>query len=167
MFSDQKATATEIEPNRRFEAKWGRAQAVLQGIVGLIVLAGLLGIFGDGWLSTTSRSFTSVPLSVTYQRLLRANAPSEIIIRASAPLPAETLEIGVGSSLLDDASITTTEPGAKDVAATPEGITYRFVLGRERTGTIKLRLAPRLPGRTTAVLSVAGEDLSLPLFIYP
>ena len=109
MISSQKATETEFEPNPKFEFAWSRAQTLLHALIGLVILAGLLGAFGNGWLSKSNRSFTAVPLSVTYQRFMRANAPNELILTATAPLPAETIEIGIGSELLDSASISVTQ----------------------------------------------------------
>ena len=71
MISDPEATDTQIEANQGFERVWSRAQIGLQGLIAIAVVAGLAGLFGDGWFSTTTRAFPSMPLSVTYERLLR------------------------------------------------------------------------------------------------
>ena len=167
MISPLDAAETELEPNNGFEARWSRVQTILQGLIGLIVVAGLIGVFGQGWLSKAAQAFPAAPLNVTYERLLRANAPAEIIVAVTRPLASEMLQIEVGSDLLDHASINATQPRATSVDATPLGVTYSFRLGPERQGSITFKLAPRRVGRVEAELSSQGDRLRLPLFIYP
>lgn len=167
MMTSTEATETEIEPNTGFEAWWSRAQTILQGLIALIVVAGLAGLFGQGWLSKVTQAFPSAPLEVTYERLLRANAPTEMTIAVTRPLAEETLRVELGSDLLDHASIGSTQPRAVSVDATPHGVTYTFRLGPERQGTILFKMAPRVVGPIQAKLSAQGADLTLPLFIYP
>lgn len=167
MVSDPEASDIEIEANPGFEVVWSRAQLVLQWVIGATVCAGLLGVFGDGWLSTATRAFPNVPLSVTYQHLLRANAPADLTLATTGHLPADTLELGVGSELLDRGSIGSTQPGAMGVSATAEGETYTFRLGPDHAGHIMLKLSVRKPGPVDMVLTANGEQLVLPLFAFP
>jgi hypothetical protein len=167
MISSAEATETQIEANPGFESKWSHAQTVLQALIGLVVLVGLIGAFGQGWLSKVTQTFPTLPLSVTYERLLRANAPTEMKVAVTQPLPSETLRVDLGADLLDHASISSTQPRAESVDATPNGVTYTFRLGPERQGTVLFKLAPRRVGRVEAELSTQGEHLLLPLFIYP
>lgn len=167
MVSDPEASDIEIEANQGFEVIWSRAQLVLQWLIGATVCAGLLGMFGDGWLSTTTRAFQSVPLSVTYQRLLRANAPADLTLATTGRLPEDTLELGVGSELLDRGSIGSTQPGAANVSATAKGETYTFRLGPDHAGHFMLKLSARKPGPIDMVLTANGERLVLPLFVFP
>ncbi|GJE15169.1 hypothetical protein [Methylobacterium longum] len=167
MVSDPEASDIEVEANQSFEVVWSRVQLVLQWLIGIIVCAGLLGVFGDGWLSTTTRAFPSVPLSITYQRLLRANAPSDLTLAITGRLPGEALELSVGSELLDRGSIGSTQPGAADVSTTAQGVTYRFRLGPDHAGHVMLKLSLRQPGPVDMVLTANGERLALPLFVYP
>ncbi|WP_264048272.1 hypothetical protein [Methylobacterium flocculans] len=167
MITSADATETEIEPNTGFEAWWSRAQTILQSLVALIVVAGLAGLFGQGWLSKATGTFPNTPLAVTYERLLRANAPTEMIVAVTRPLTEDILRVELGSDLLDHASIGSTQPRAVSVDATPHGVTYTFRLGPERQGKVMFKLAPRIVGSVQAKLSAHGEDLMLPLFIYP
>ena len=104
---------------------------------------------------------------MSYERLLRANAPTEMKVEVTEPLPSETLRVDLGADLLNHASIGSTQPRAEAVDATPNGVTYTFRLGPGRQGTVIYKLAPRRVGRVEAALSSQGEQLSLPLFIYP
>lgn len=167
MVSDPEASDIEIEANQGFEVIWSRAQLVLQWLIGAVVLAGLLGAFGDGWLSTTTRAFPTMPLSVTYQRVLRANAPTDLTLAITGRLPGEALELGVGSELLDRGSIGSTQPGAANVSTTAQGVTYTFRLGPDHGGHVMLKLSVRRPGPVDMVLTANGERLVLPLFVFP
>ncbi|MDR7035987.1 hypothetical protein J2X36_000723 [Methylobacterium sp. BE186] len=167
MISSTEATQTQIEPNPGFERHWSRAQSVLQSLIALVVVAGLAGLFGQGWLSRMTRTFPTQPLTVTYERLLRANAPAEMKVSATQPLPGDMLRVEIGADLLDHVSINATQPRAASVDATPDGVTYTFRLGPERQGSVLFKLAPSRVGRVDGSISAQGERLSLPLFIYP
>lgn len=167
MMSDPEGSDIAIEANQGFELVWSRAQLTLQVMIGIVVLTGLAGVFGDGWLSTATRAFPSVPLTVTYQRLLRANAPSDLTLAINGRLSGEALELGVGAQLLDRGSIGSTQPGAVEVSTTAQGVTYRFRLGPDHAGHVMLKLLVRQPGPLDMVLTANGEKLALPLFVYP
>ena len=167
MVSDPEASDIEIEANQGFEVVWNRVQLVLQWLIGAVVCAALLGAFGDGWLSTTTRAFPNAPLSVTYQRLLRANAPTDLTVAIAGRLSGDTLQLGVGAELLDRGSIGSTQPGAAEVSATAQGETYIFRLGPDHAGHIMLKLSVRKPGPVDLVLTANGERLVLPLFVFP
>ncbi|GJE46700.1 hypothetical protein [Methylobacterium soli] len=167
MISSAQATETQIEANTGFETQWSRAETALQGLIGLIIAAGLLGAFGNGWLSASTKAFAHEPLSVTYQHLLRANAPTDLIVDVTRALHSEKLQIDVGSDLLDHASIGATQPSAVSVDATPRGVTYTFNLGLEKQGSITFKLSPRKVGPVAAKLTVRGDQIDLPLFVYP
>lgn len=167
MFQSTKGLETEVEANTGFESQWNRVQTVLQALIGLVVAAGLAGLFGNGWLSSTTQAFAAQPLSVTYQRLLRANAPTDLVLTVERPLAGESLTVQVGAELLAHASIGSTEPRATAVQATPRGVRYRFDLGPDHQGSVTFRLAPRKVGPVEARLAVEGDALALTLFIYP
>ncbi|MEE7493154.1 hypothetical protein [Methylobacterium oryzae] len=167
MVSDPEGSDIEIEANQGFESVWSRAQFLLQVVIGAVVCAGLLGMFGNGWMSTSTRHFSGMPLAVTYQRLMRANAPADLIVAITGRLPGDVLELGVGSELLDRASIGSTRPGAAAISATAKGETFTFRLGPDHAGHITLKLSVRRPGPVGMTLLANGERLELPLFVYP
>ncbi|MGH1571297.1 hypothetical protein ACRAWG_12140 [Methylobacterium sp. P31] len=167
MISNQDATDSQIEANPKFEVWFFRAQTVLQWLIGAVILAGVLGAFGEGWLSTETRSFPDLPLTVTYQRFLRASKPTNFELKATAPLSRDTLDVGVGSELLKRAWVNITEPGSVGVRATTEGLTYTFRLGAHRDGVIILKVSAQRVGPVDAVLTAEGKQLTLPLFVYP
>lgn len=167
MISDPEATDTQIEANQGFERVWSRAQTALQLLIALMIVAGLAGFFGDGWFSTTTRAFPSVPLSITYERLLRANAPTDLTLAINGRLPEDTLELGIGSELLGRGSISSTQPGATDISTTAQGVTYTLRLGPDHRGHIMMKLSVRKPGPVDMVVTVNGDRVVLPLFVYP
>ncbi|GEP07832.1 hypothetical protein [Methylobacterium oxalidis] len=167
MISSTDATEIQLEANPGFERRWNHVQTALQCLIALFVSAGLVGLFGQGWLARATKAFDRAPLQVHYERLLRANAPTEVRVTVASPLPSETLQIGVGSELLEHASINSTQPRAASIDATASGVTYSFRLGPDRQGAITFKLAPRRIGWIVAQLSSQGEQLDLPLLIYP
>ncbi|MGH1572093.1 hypothetical protein ACRAWG_17130 [Methylobacterium sp. P31] len=83
------------------------------------------------------------------------------------PVPDGALTLGVGSGLLERASVGSTQPGAAEVTTTARSETYTFRLGPDHTGHITMKLTVRRPGPVDMVLTANGERLVLPLFIYP
>lgn len=69
-------SGTDVETAPQFERSWSIAQRALQ--VGLLVflIAGIAGVFGGGWLSTTTVAVG--PFDVTYERFVRKSVPFRI-----------------------------------------------------------------------------------------
>ncbi len=167
MLSKTEATESDLEPNTAFEVGWYRFQVGLQILIGIIIIAGLAGAFGNGMLSRAASRFPGAPISLTYERFLRANAPADFVLKLEEPLPKECLEVAIGARLLDHVSIGSTQPRARSVDATPQGVTYTFDLTPERQGSITFRISPRKVGSLDADMTVAGARLTLPLLVYP
>jgi hypothetical protein len=161
------AGATELHTHHRFETHWNRVQIAVETLVGLVVLAGLLGLFGDGWLSRATRPLPGTPLVVHYDRFLRAGAPARLSVEIRDPVEQDTIEVGLGAALLERVSVDATQPRADEVDATPSGVTYRFHLGPEHKGSLLFTLSPREYGRVPATLTALGRTVDLSLLIYP
>ncbi|GJD63102.1 hypothetical protein [Methylobacterium frigidaeris] len=172
MLSQSDDTATEIRTFPVFERRWNWFQTGVQSAIGVVIAAGLAGLFGDGPLAHAERAVPDTPIVLRYDRFLRAGLPSQMRVAITRPLDAEHLDgehlaIGLNAAFLEHVSVTATQPRAEAVDATPGGVTYRFRLGPERRGDITLMLSPREAGTVAARVSALGRPVDLPLLIYP
>ncbi|MGY2050465.1 hypothetical protein [Methylobacterium sp. JK268] len=167
MMEGSNATATDLQTNRGFESAWNRVQIGVEALVGLVVVAGLLGLFGDGWLARAEQPLAGTPLVLRYDRFLRVGAPSRLVVDIWAPVRDDALAVTVGADLLRKISIDATQPRAEAVDATPSGVTYRFRLGPEHAGQILFTLSPRDPGPVAASVTALGRRADFFLLIYP
>ncbi|MFE1599668.1 hypothetical protein [Methylobacterium sp. ID0610] len=159
--------ATEITTHRGFEEKWNWLQAIIQGLIGLAIAAGLAGMFGDGPLAHARQPVPGTPLVLRYERFMRAGAPARLTVVLTQPLAQDQVEVGLDADFLEHVSVDATQPRAEAVDATPAGVTYRFRLGPERQGGIAFMLSPRGYGSVDAVVSSLGGRATLHLLIYP
>ena len=70
----------EIDSDPNFEEKWSCIQKVARGIMVVLVLAGLAGVFGRGPLSKTTAEAQGVRLRVQYERFPRFRTPATLEI---------------------------------------------------------------------------------------
>lgn len=160
LFADNKSS-------QRFERGWNVLQLIIEISVGLIVLAGLAGLLGTGPLSSHVELFRTIPLQVSYQRIMRRTVASEIKMRAMAPLSSQTLEIELPNKLTDAVDVTSTSPRSVAMRAEADGIVYVFQLGQEKLGTIIFSVKPRSPGWIDSTLRANGQVLPLHTLVLP
>ena len=74
----------EIDVDERFQRRAWRAERVGWAVMLGLVLAGMLGAFGEGWLSRTSTDVVGGRLRVDYERIARHGSPATLRV-ALAP----------------------------------------------------------------------------------
>ena len=163
----QQPRFADLDPSERFESGWNRLQTGVEVMVGLIVLAGLAGLLGNGPLSPRVETFGSMPLQMTYQRVLRRTAPSQIEIRTTAPLPDDQLEVELPNALATDMDVVATSPRSAAMRAERDGIVYTFALGVSRQGTITFTVKPRSAGLVRSVVKSGAAEAMLRQVVLP
>jgi hypothetical protein len=157
----------DVTPHQRFERGWNRLQTIIEIIVALIVFAGLLGLFGDGPLSTARTRFKDQPITIDYDRMLRRTVQSEMTIALTRPIASPTLTIELPNSFLRGMDIVSTSPRSSAMRAETDGVSYVFDLGDAREGEIILSMKPRLFGPLRSTIKALGSDITLDQFVFP
>ncbi len=161
-----------VEPHERFERGWNRLQQGIEVGVAVIVCAGLAGVFGGGPLSTYTGRFHSVPVGITYQRLLRRTVQTRLVLRLVGPVgrPAPgggVVEVRLPTAFTDHFDVVSTSPRSLTMRAEVDGVTYAFALGPAREGEIVFNAKPRSSGLIDATITVDGAGEVLRQFVYP
>ena len=161
-----------IEPHERFERGWNRLQQGIEIGVAVVVCAGLAGLFGSGPVSSYSGRFQSIPVRLTYERLLRRTVQSEVVLNIDGPIGKPTLggsvvEVTLPTVFTHHFDVVSTSPRSLTMRADAEGVTYTFELGPAHKGEIIFTAKPRSPGLVDASIIVDGARQPLRQFVYP
>ncbi|HEU4684777.1 MAG TPA: hypothetical protein VFS39_09785, partial [Nitrospira sp.] len=101
----------DIHQDLAFQRRSWRLQRVGWGVLAVIALAGLLGLFGQGPFSRTTAADPSLPFSVEYDRFARFRSPMilRILLNEEHP-PRAMLDVWVSRAYLDHVQITGITP---------------------------------------------------------
>jgi hypothetical protein len=115
----------QLEHDQRFHEREWRAGTVTWFLLLALIVATLLGAFGDGWLSRARAGDPESALSVEYERIARFGSAQRLVVHAR-PGPDGMVRLRMGPSLVDAFHVVriTPEPAAAALAA--DGLDYRF-----------------------------------------
>lgn len=144
-------------------------------LIALIVVAGAVGLFGGGPLSSATATATSgsATFEVQYEKWNRQNHVSLMVVRVHAPgATGEDLNVTFSRDMAEIATIRSSSPSAEGGVG-PDGILYGFPVDDwSEPVTISLEYIPEENGRVAPVATIQAGDLApvklrLPQFIYP
>jgi hypothetical protein len=129
------------------------------------ILAGLAGVFGGGWLSSSVVRIGS--MEVTQDRFARKTVPFRIIVRSVDPVPASPIEVTLGPELAEKAAIIRTIPTAISTKEVSDGIKFAFASENPKP-QITISVQPDRFGFFDWKLKIEGVgEASLFQIIYP
>lgn len=159
-----------VEPDDAFSRRQAVAQRVGQLLLVVVVLAALVGVFGDGPVSTAQRTTASGALTAEYQRFARHQGQSSLHVHVA---PA-AVEQGTATVVLAEDYVTANEveqvsPQPDAVTAVPGGLAYVFdVDGRSTSLDVRFDVRPDDVGLLRFGVGVDGDEpLQLWQLIYP
>lgn len=156
-----KKAADLVEQEYGFLEKEWRTLRIGWFALVLFVLAGVLGLFGDGPLSKVT-SETSIGV-VRYERFLRHSSPSAIIIESELPLNDSSVYIN--RNYLKSVKIEQIEP--RPVSASLTGDRVRFRFGSRESRQIIFHISPYQGSGTQPLeLGISGKKEVFNQFIY-
>lgn len=159
------AEGTDVETAPRFDRFWWMTLRVLQASLALFILAGLAGVFGGGWLATSTIHVGA--FEVTYERFARKSVPFRIRVRATEPANSEELRVSVGRELVDHVGIVRTIPTAAASIGTSSGTEFVFKQTPDTMSDIAITMQPDRFGWFNWTLRIGQNEMSLFQIIYP
>jgi len=138
------------------------------GIFGLILVAALLGIFGEGPLARAKAGRPNSVLWIDYDRFVRYQAPMVLKVHVAAgnnSLPA----LWLARDYLDRVDVEHISPEPERVKVGRDSLIYIFNVARtNEEATITFHLKPTGYGKTPVRLGlVDGPQMDFTQFIYP
>ncbi len=153
-----------------FQVREWRIDRIGWLVMGLIVIAGLLGVWGGGLAGDATVSAGDGSMSVSYDRFVRNLGESTLV----AEFPPGSAEEGSVSLALDQAYLTSNE--VQSVTPEPDSVTardgrfvYEFSAAGDAALTVRFDLRPSSGAgvRTATIESGSGGQASLWQFVYP
>jgi hypothetical protein len=133
-------------------------------VMALIVVAALLGLFGDGPLSRTTTG--NEPLRLEYNRFVHRNAPERL--RVSVAAAGDEVRLWVSRGYLEQVELREVSPRPDRVE--PAGDRDEFVFRVARPGrpfTVIFRVEPEALGSVAGRVGVGDDAVDFRQFVYP
>ncbi len=158
-----------LEANLRSQRKSWAVQGVAFVVFGLILIAGLLGLFGRGGFSHREQSNSDGSLSVEYERFLHMESPESLKFRVRDSGQNGSLKLWISSSYFESVMVQHIIPEPKSVHAEGNRFVFEFSAPEPKTSMlVKISLKPEKPGALSFLTGVGDHPpLSVNQFVYP
>lgn len=153
---------------RHHRAAW-RAERIGWGVMAILLVAAMLGLFGDGPLSR-ARAGSDRAFGIEYHRLVRSSAPSLYRVHVQPSMVRDgTLRLRIDRTLVDRMELESIVPAPEQETLGPGYTEFTFLLAPgARPAVIDLRYRPATFGVVRGRISIAGEHaLAIEQFAYP
>jgi protein-L-isoaspartate(D-aspartate) O-methyltransferase len=147
-----------------FERRFWRVQRVAWIVLGLVIVAALLGLLGKGPLSR--REERSGDLSVRYDRFVHRDSPAGLVVE----LPADAdgvAALWIGRSYLENVRIQRTTPEAESTWAGIDRSVFAFHAEPRGRAWVSIDLEVRSIGRVEGWLGAGSDSIPIRQFVYP
>jgi hypothetical protein len=160
----------QIEQDLRHFRRMQVVQRVGWGVMGLIVLAAVLGAFGTGVFSQGAVGAAGDPLRVEYSRGMRYQAVQPLRVRLGPGAgQGGKARVWLSDDYLAGVQVERIDPQPEGVELGPDGQTFTFAVGRlTEPAVVIFYLVPEQVGPLSGRAGLAGGDvLGWSQFVYP
>jgi hypothetical protein len=173
---DQKAepgsdsASLELEDDLAFERREWRIQRVAWALLGLVVLAGLLGFLGPGPLTRSVISPQDRAISLEYYRFERSHRMSELRISVAASAgESDRIRLWIRRAYADEMRVQAVLPPADRVDVDADRVLFSFARASPtREARILLKIEPQSTGPEQGEIGLdGGSALAFTQFVYP
>jgi hypothetical protein len=174
--SMQRIDELDIAEDLSFERRSWIVQRVTWMITAVILLAALLGVFGNGPLSTAQHSSSDGSLRIEYERFVRSQTPAEYRIHIAAQDDDDDrfVQLWVSRDCFDDTLIKRITPEPSRTRLCGDGIIHEFLRADDRGPIeVQFRLEIEKLGRFGVSMALVGRNgqrssqLDFTQFAYP
>jgi hypothetical protein len=165
----QRVGDLEIDQDLDFTRKEVTFQRVGWVVLGLVLIAAVLGLFGKGIFSTTEVGDRAGPLCVEYERALRFDALHRLSIQIGpAAVSDGKTRLWINEDYLSGVQIKHIHPPPDAVELNAGGKT--FVFGApdvSRPLAVIFHIVPERMGRLSGRVQAAGREHTFTQFVFP
>jgi hypothetical protein len=151
----------------RFHDRSWRIRRIGLALMCLLVVAAAIGLFGRGFLSTTTAQSSDQAVQARFDRFLHYAAPTELRVAISSP--ANPMQVSVSRNYLEQFELRSVLPDPDKVHAGENGLVFAFnVAGKPRETGVVFLLQPSRVGTVSGRLRVDDHsEIELRQFVYP
>ncbi|HYF51231.1 MAG TPA: hypothetical protein VEJ63_17585 [Planctomycetota bacterium] len=157
-----------VDEQLQFYRRLHWAQRIGRGLMALIVIAAIIGVFGTGPISY-ARAGSAGAISAEYERFARRQAPMEVVYHVNAKAHSgETIDLHMPQNTLEHIDITSMVPAPDRERNHGSEVIYSFAKPADGELTIRVRYEFEGFGRVPFRLSLpSGEAVEFTTFVYP
>ena len=161
-----------IDINQDMDYQWHewRIQRIAWVFFGATLLAALLGLLGQGPLSTARIDAPDGSLALDYERIDRANTPTGLTLTLGPNVaPGGVARIFFSRELMDRISVEEVLPEPESVETSVDGVTYAFeVKDASQQASVRLDFTHKLAGLAHGVVRLEDRpELRFDMFVWP
>jgi uncharacterized membrane protein YcaP (DUF421 family) len=150
--------AVAVGEDLEFQRHWWRFEHIVWWFFALVLLADLLGAFGQGPLAKAERRASDQTIDVTYERIERATTPSILTVHpGAAAIHDGKMQLYVSDSVVKQLGNQRISPEPAASILGDGGITYEFPI-TTTPATIQFALEPSRPGVHDFSMHVPGGE---------
>ena len=152
-----------------FQVREWRVQRAGWGVLALVVIAALLGLFGAGPLSETTTEADDGTVQVEYERFLRHIGTSRMTISVGdAAFEKGMARVYISRELVEGWRLESVSPAPSTASSSDEWLIWQFDVLGESAPVIKVEIRGDGVGKNSGVIRAGdGEPVSLTQWIYP
>lgn len=157
-----------VGENLDFQRKWWRFERIIWYFFLLVLVADMLGLFGEGWLSKSVKRTHDGTLSLHYEWVERNSTPSVMTLDfGPAAVHDGHMQVYVSNTVVRSLGAERIAPQPASSAIGEGGITYTFPV-RPGNMSMQIALMPTRPGEDTFEVRVPGsETIQASVFVVP
>lgn len=154
MVEDAVAVGEDLE----FQERWWTFERFIWGFFVLVLIADVLGVFGNGWLAKAEIKQPGAGMLVKYERVERTGSPSKLTVQFGPDAVANgKVLLFTSDSIVKNLGAQRIIPQPETSAVTKDGLLYTFPAGRQ-PGEVSFELQPASPGIHWFQLQVPGKQ---------
>lgn len=148
--------AIAVGEDLRFQERWWKFERIVWAFFLLVLIADVLGVFGEGWLAKAECHEKNSGIDLWYDRVERTSSPDTLRVRFRPEAVANAkAQLFVSESLVKQlgAQRITPQPESSTVGA--DGIRYTFPASGAG-GEVQIEIQPPAPGVRNFTMQVPG-----------
>ncbi|MGI4755582.1 MAG: hypothetical protein ACRYGF_01895 [Janthinobacterium lividum] len=149
--------AVAVGEDLKFQERWWTFERVAWNIFLLILLADVLGAFGNGWLAKAKKQEAGSGMLVKYDRIERTFTPSRVTLQFGPDAASNgKIILFVRNNLLKDLGASRVIPQPELSTVGSDGVTYTFSAAKGES-EVAFELEPASPGVRWIYMQVQGH----------
>lgn len=167
--SPKRVGELDLDEDLRFERRSWVAERVAWVVFAALVAAALLGLFGEGPLSTSEARSPDGSVVVAFERFARRGGATDVFVQVDPRLNSEEgFEIVFSDEFLDSFTVRDIQPQPDATRSLDEGLSFSFLSGPgDAMRRVRFSLNTDSMGSIGYDIRVADQTLSINHFIYP
>jgi hypothetical protein len=170
MSNIQRIKDLEINEDFAYQERAWVVQRVGWGVLGLLILAGLLGLLGSGWFSNAKAGEQTDRLWLEYERFERFQSPARLRVHLGSSAGKDGfVRVWLKRSYLENVQLHQVTPQPESVEAGVDRLVYVFRDQKLHEPTaITFDMEPEQIGLQSGAVGLdEGQSLQFQQFVYP